>query len=179
MSHFCVDKRDDRSGRAAGLPRGPHEPVILRRLHHSPVHQPDRHLARDRPDRHAPPPVGPTIDGHLSHDVSWYCRFLVDVIPGTDAWMLIGLTAGVDFRDLLVPQGPRGLSLMMSVMPIIDLALGTLPADRTKDASGVSNLKGNLGGPSASRSSARWWPTAARCTTSACRKTSYEEAERL
>jgi len=40
----------------------------------------------------------------------------------------------------------RGVSLMMSMVPINNLALGTLPPERLKNASGLYNLTRNLGG---------------------------------
>lgn len=61
-------------------------------------------------------------------------------------WMLTGLTADWDFQELLVPQILRGLSLMLCMVPINNLALGTLPAEKMKGASGLYNLMRNLGG---------------------------------
>ena len=61
-------------------------------------------------------------------------------------WMLTGMTADWDFNELLVPQILRGLSLMLCMVPINNLALGTLPADKMKGASGLYNLMRNLGG---------------------------------
>jgi DHA2 family multidrug resistance protein len=61
-------------------------------------------------------------------------------------WMLTGMTADWDFNELLVPQILRGLSLMLCMVPINNLALGTLPADKMKSASGLYNLMRNLGG---------------------------------
>ncbi len=65
---------------------------------------------------------------------------------GLSTWMLTGLTADWDFGELLVPQILRGVSLMMSMVPINNLALGTLPPERLKNASGLYNLTRNLGG---------------------------------
>lgn len=61
-------------------------------------------------------------------------------------WMLTRLTADWDFDQLLVPQVLRGVSLMFSMVPINNLALGTLPPERLKNASGLYNLMRNLGG---------------------------------
>lgn len=61
-------------------------------------------------------------------------------------WMLTGMTADWDFYELLLPQILRGLSLMLCMVPINNLALGTLPADKMKGASGLYNLMRNLGG---------------------------------
>ncbi|WP_136685415.1 DHA2 family efflux MFS transporter permease subunit [Falsirhodobacter xinxiangensis] len=64
----------------------------------------------------------------------------------TSTWMLTGLTADWDFSELLVPQILRGMSLMLCMVPINNLALGTLPPAKMKGASGLYNLMRNLGG---------------------------------
>jgi MFS transporter, DHA2 family, multidrug resistance protein len=56
------------------------------------------------------------------------------------------VTKDWDFYELLVPQILRGFSLMMCMIPINNLALGTLPPQRLKNASGLYNLTRNLGG---------------------------------
>ncbi|SSC67136.1 DHA2 family efflux MFS transporter permease subunit [Ciceribacter selenitireducens] len=56
------------------------------------------------------------------------------------------MTADWDFYELLVPQILRGCSLMLCMVPINNIALGTLPPDRMKNASGLFNLTRNLGG---------------------------------
>ncbi|THV21628.1 DHA2 family efflux MFS transporter permease subunit [Peteryoungia ipomoeae] len=61
-------------------------------------------------------------------------------------YMMTGITADWDFYELLVPQILRGCSLMICMVPINNLALGTLPPDRIKNASGLFNLTRNLGG---------------------------------
>lgn len=61
-------------------------------------------------------------------------------------WMVTGLTADWDFYELLWPQILRGSCLMMLMVPINNIALGTLPPDRIKNASGLYNLTRNLGG---------------------------------
>ena len=45
-----------------------------------------------------------------------------------------------------MPQILRGVSLMLCMVPINNLALGTLAPDRLKNASGLFNLTRNLGG---------------------------------
>jgi len=47
---------------------------------------------------------------------------------------------------LLVPQMFRGFSLMLCMVPINNLALGTMPPQKMKNASGLFNLTRNLGG---------------------------------
>ena len=65
---------------------------------------------------------------------------------GLSCWMLTGMTADWDFSELLWPQVLRGLSLMICMVPINNLALGTLAPDKMKSASGLYNLMRNLGG---------------------------------
>jgi len=61
-------------------------------------------------------------------------------------WRMTYLTADWDFHELLVPQILRGVSLMLCMVPINNVALGTLSPDRLKNASGLFNLTRNLGG---------------------------------
>lgn len=65
---------------------------------------------------------------------------------GASAWMLTGMTPDWDFDELFWPQVLRGLSLMICMVPINNLALGTLPPAKLKGASGLYNLMRNLGG---------------------------------
>ncbi|WP_236638302.1 MFS transporter [Mangrovicoccus ximenensis] len=60
--------------------------------------------------------------------------------------LLTGLTADWGFNELLLPQILRGVLLMLCMVPINNLALGTLPPDKLKSASGLFNLTRNLGG---------------------------------
>lgn len=61
-------------------------------------------------------------------------------------WQVTGLTHDWDFWELFVPQVLRGVSLMTCMIPINNIALGNLPPDRMKNASGLFNLTRNLGG---------------------------------
>ncbi|OHV75527.1 DHA2 family efflux MFS transporter permease subunit [Ensifer sp. LCM 4579] len=61
-------------------------------------------------------------------------------------WMMSDLTADWDFWELFVPQILRGCSLMLCMVPINNIALGTLPPERVRNASGLFNLTRNLGG---------------------------------
>jgi MFS transporter, DHA2 family, multidrug resistance protein len=56
------------------------------------------------------------------------------------------ITQDWDFWELLVPQMLRGFSLMLCMVPINNLALGTMPPQKMKNASGLFNLTRNLGG---------------------------------
>jgi len=60
-------------------------------------------------------------------------------------WMTY-LTKDWDFWELFWPQVFRGVGLMISMIPINNIALGTLPPERVKNASGLFNLTRNLGG---------------------------------
>lgn len=57
-----------------------------------------------------------------------------------------GMTNEWGFDELFWPQACRGLALMFCMLPISNLALGTLPPERIKNASGLYNLFRNLGG---------------------------------
>jgi MFS transporter, DHA2 family, multidrug resistance protein len=61
-------------------------------------------------------------------------------------WWMTYLTKDWDFWELLWPQIFRGVGLMFAIVPINNIALGTLPPDRIKNASGLYNLMRNLGG---------------------------------
>jgi len=61
-------------------------------------------------------------------------------------WQFSGLTKDWDFWELFMPQVFRGVGLMICMVPINNIALGTLPPDRIKNASGLYNLTRNLGG---------------------------------
>lgn len=59
---------------------------------------------------------------------------------------LTPITADWGFNQMLFPQALRGVSLMLCMLPINGIALGTLPPERMKNASGLFNLTRNLGG---------------------------------
>ncbi|HEY4203156.1 MAG TPA: DHA2 family efflux MFS transporter permease subunit [Devosiaceae bacterium] len=61
-------------------------------------------------------------------------------------WSMSQLTADWTFNELLIPQILRGVSMMLCMVPINNLALGTLSPARIKGASGLFNLTRNLGG---------------------------------
>src|SRR6476620_10440029 len=62
------------------------------------------------------------------------------------SWWLTYLTSDWDFWELVWPQIFRGVGLMTAMIPINNVALGTLPPERVKNASGIFNLTRNLGG---------------------------------
>ena len=61
-------------------------------------------------------------------------------------WQASQITKDWDFWELLVPQVLRGFSLMTAMVPINNVALGTVPPQKLKNASGLFNLTRNLGG---------------------------------
>ena len=61
-------------------------------------------------------------------------------------WWMTYLTKDWDFWELFWPQVLRGVGLMLCMVPINNIALGTLPPERLKNASGLFNLTRNLGG---------------------------------
>ncbi len=87
------------------------------------------------------------LAGVLSRKMDLRVMLMVGFVGfATSTWMLTGLTPDWDFRELLLPQVLRGMSLMISMVPINNLALGTLPPAQVKNASGLYNLMRNLGG---------------------------------
>ena len=68
------------------------------------------------------------------------------VLFGLGVWLNSFLTNQSGFWELFLPQAVRGVSLMLCFMPINTLALGTLPQETLKNASGLYNLMRNLGG---------------------------------
>ncbi len=62
------------------------------------------------------------------------------------AYLASDITSDWDFYELLVPQIFRGVSMMLCMVPINNLALGTISPARIKNASGLFNLTRNLGG---------------------------------
>jgi DHA2 family multidrug resistance protein len=61
-------------------------------------------------------------------------------------WTFAPITHEWGWRELLIPQALRGFGQQFAVAPIVTLALGSLPPQRLKLASGLFNLMRNLGG---------------------------------
>ena len=68
------------------------------------------------------------------------------IIFAFGSWQMTWITRDYDFYELLVPQILRGIGMMFAMVPTNNIALGTLPPDRVKNASGLFNLTRNLGG---------------------------------
>jgi len=62
------------------------------------------------------------------------------------SWMNGNLTAESGYWEFFWPQAVRGSALMLCFLPINTLALGRLPVEEVKNASGLYNLMRNLGG---------------------------------
>jgi DHA2 family multidrug resistance protein len=68
------------------------------------------------------------------------------IVFAIGSWQMTWITRDYDFYELLVPQILRGIGMMFAMVPTNNIALGTLPPDRVKNASGLFNLMRNLGG---------------------------------
>jgi MFS transporter, DHA2 family, multidrug resistance protein len=68
------------------------------------------------------------------------------IIFALGSYQMSWVTRDYDFYELLVPQILRGIGMMCAMVPTNNIALGTLPPDRVKNASGLFNLTRNLGG---------------------------------
>jgi DHA2 family multidrug resistance protein len=68
------------------------------------------------------------------------------VIFALGSYQMTWITRDYDFYELLMPQILRGIGMMCAMVPTNNIALGTLPPDRVKNASGLFNLTRNLGG---------------------------------
>lgn len=87
------------------------------------------------------------IAGALSAKMDPRAMMMIGFIGfGAGTWVMTHMTADWDFYELLLPQILRGCSLMLAMVPINNVALGTLPMDRVGNASGLFNLTRNLGG---------------------------------
>jgi DHA2 family multidrug resistance protein len=87
------------------------------------------------------------ISGMLSRKLDPRLILLVGFLGfAAGTWMTAGLTSEWDYNELIVPQIFRGVSLMLCMVTISNLALGTLPPQKMKNASGLFNLTRNLGG---------------------------------
>jgi DHA2 family multidrug resistance protein len=87
------------------------------------------------------------ISGRLSTKVDPRAMIAVGFVGfAIGTWLAAQITVDWDFWELLVPQIFRGCSLMLCMVPINNLALGTMPPQKIKNASGLFNLTRNTGG---------------------------------
>ncbi len=68
------------------------------------------------------------------------------IVFAIGSYQMTWITRDYDFYELLLPQILRGIGMMLAMVPTNNIALGTLPPDRVKNASGLFNLMRNLGG---------------------------------
>jgi DHA2 family multidrug resistance protein len=68
------------------------------------------------------------------------------IVFALGSYEMTWITRDYDFYELLVPQILRGIGMMFAMVPTNNIALGTLPPERVKNASGLFNLMRNLGG---------------------------------
>ena len=87
------------------------------------------------------------IAGRLSRVVDMRRMLAVGLFMFGVAVIWMGrLTNQSAFWELLGPQSLRGGAMMFIMLPVNNLALGTLPPHQLKNASGLYNLMRNLGG---------------------------------
>ena len=67
-------------------------------------------------------------------------------LAAVGTWLNGHLTSESGFSELFWPQALRGAGLILTMVPTTNLALGTLPADRVANASGLFTVCRNLGG---------------------------------
>jgi MFS transporter, DHA2 family, multidrug resistance protein len=68
------------------------------------------------------------------------------IVFALGSYQMTWITRDYDFYELLLPQILRGVGMMCAMVPTNTMALGTLPPERVKNASGLFNLMRNLGG---------------------------------
>ena len=78
-------------------------------------------------------------------DLRWLMLFGL-LCFGFGLWSFTPITHDWGWRELLLPQACRGFAQQFAIAPIVTLALGSLPPERLKLASGLFNLMRNLGG---------------------------------
>jgi DHA2 family multidrug resistance protein len=87
------------------------------------------------------------ISGRLSTKVDPRLMIAIGfVLFAIGTYIAANITPDWDFYELLVPQIFRGVGLMLCMVPINNVALGTMPPQKIKNASGLFNLTRNLGG---------------------------------
>ncbi len=87
------------------------------------------------------------VAGILSRKLDPRVMLMIGLLGfGCGTWLASGVTRDWDFDELLAPQILRGCSLMLCMVPINNMALGTLKPAQLKGASGLYNLMRNLGG---------------------------------
>ncbi|MDS9469506.1 DHA2 family efflux MFS transporter permease subunit [Paracoccus sp. MBLB3053] len=87
------------------------------------------------------------IAGRLSQKVDLRIMMAIGfALFSLSCWMMSHLTQDWDYWEIFIPQIMRGVSLMLCMVPVSNIALGMLPPEKVKNASGLFNLTRNLGG---------------------------------
>src|SRR4051794_40114068 len=87
------------------------------------------------------------IVGRLMQKIDMRILILLGLVSfASGTWLMTGITRDFDFYELLLPQILRGIGMMMAMVPVNNIALGTLAPELVKNASGLFNLTRNLGG---------------------------------
>jgi DHA2 family multidrug resistance protein len=76
-------------------------------------------------------------------------RYMIGIgllVFALSTWQMTWITSQYDFYELVWPQIFRGLGIMLAMIPVNNIALGTLAPERMKNASGLFNLTRNMGG---------------------------------
>ena len=68
------------------------------------------------------------------------------VVFALGSYEMTWITREFDFDEIFLPQILRGIGMMFAMVPTNNVALGTLPLNMVKNASGLFNLMRNLGG---------------------------------
>jgi DHA2 family multidrug resistance protein len=91
--------------------------------------------------------VGGPIAGRLARfiDLRKLLAFGLTLF-GVALYLTGKLTSEAAFWELFLPQALRGLAMNFIMLPINQIALGTLPPSRVKNAAGLYNLMRNFGG---------------------------------
>ncbi len=91
--------------------------------------------------------IAAPISGKLSRKMDMRVMLALGLLGfGVSVAWLGHLTNQSAFWDMLPPQALRGAAMMFVMLPVNQLALGTLPPAQLKNASGLYNLMRNLGG---------------------------------
>ena len=88
-------------------------------------------------------PIAGKLMGEI--DPRWM-MFIGLLSLGLSSYLMTGMTRDWDFWEIFWPQVLRGFGLMFAMIPVNNMALGSLPPERLKNAAGLFNLTRNLGG---------------------------------
>jgi MFS transporter, DHA2 family, multidrug resistance protein len=91
--------------------------------------------------------ISAPIAGQLAQRMDQRIMLAVGLLMfGGGLWWMSNLTVDSAFWELFGPQALRGGAMMFIMLPVNQIALGRLPPEAVKNASGLYNLMRNLGG---------------------------------